>query len=74
MAFKKQKVTWIEYEVNSIFQNTEKIIASTYFLLEPVLVFHLKINLDKLLIRQFSLAAAEYDENKSYAEEVIEKL
>ena len=75
LAFKKQEITFIEYEVGSIFQNTEDIISVTYFLVEPVLVFHLKTNWDKLLIRQFSLAGvAEYDENKSYAEEVIEKL
>ena len=74
LAFKKQEITFIEYEVGSIFQNTEDIISVTYFFFEPVLVFHLKTNWDKLLIRQFSLSTAEYDENKSYAEEVIEKL
>ena len=74
MAFKKQEITFIEYEYGSIFENTENIISVTYFLFEPVLFFTLKTNWDKLLIRQFSLAAAEYDENKSYAEEVIEKL
>ena len=74
MAFKKQEITFIEYEFGSIFESTENIISVTYFIFEPVLFFHLKTNWDKLLIRQFSLSTAEYDENKSYAEEVIEKL
>ena len=69
-------MTSVKYEVGRIFQNTAKPISSTYFPPKHSLVFHLKnTNWDKMLIRRFSLAGvAEYDENKSYAEEVIEKL
>ena len=42
MAFKKQEITFIEYEFGSIFESTENIISVTYFIFEPVLFFHLK--------------------------------